>query len=127
MRWAARTCWLAVLGWLLIQAGCSSSNTTCTCTVQNGGMRRTIACGDSACIDGTTTVCTEQGKTVLRDACSAPPTASEVDSGGPMPVEDAGSRHFCDDLSSFCDTSCGTPASAAADCRATATSGDEAA
>ncbi len=107
-------------------AACSSSRTECTCEVEFSGERRTVACGERACVGGTSVVCADQNVSVQRGTCTAPPASSggDMTPGGPT---NPGIDPSCGDLSTFCETSCGTPASVSSDCEATASAGDPAA
>ncbi|WP_394850000.1 hypothetical protein LZC95_21395 [Pendulispora brunnea] len=103
---------------------CSSSNTDCTCAAEYNGQRRTLACGETACVGGVTIACGEKSQIVQGGACtvtSPPPESPGFDAGGnPNPTPD----RSCDDLRTYCSTSCSSPASVAADCLATASAGD---
>jgi hypothetical protein len=100
---------------------CTSSTSDCTCVVEYNGERRTLACGETACIGGVVTACGDQNKTVQHGSCSEPPP--NVDAGVP-PEAEPPPDHSCDDLRTFCNTSCNNPVSVAADCQATASNGD---
>jgi hypothetical protein len=104
--------------------GCtSSSSDDCTCVVELNGDRRTLACGQTACVGAAVVICAEQDKSDLRGPCTQPPPPEPPGSGSP----DAGTGPpdtSCDDLSTFCATSCSRPASVSADCQTTASAGD---
>jgi hypothetical protein len=106
----------------LIWIACTSSTSDCTCVVEYNGERRTLACGETACVGGVVTACGDQNKTVQHGACTSEPPP-DVDSGasssGAPPPD-----HSCDDLRNFCIASCNNPASVAADCQSTANAGD---
>ncbi len=105
---------LGIATWLISLAACSSSSTTCICDVALGSERRVLACGQSACLAGVTVSCIQKDTSVQRGACTAPPTNADFGAS-------------CQDLQSFCELSCAAPASALADCLATASAGDPAA
>ena len=103
--------------------GCSSSHTDCTCSFDNDGQHRTLACGEHACVGGVNASCAAKDELVRGGDCVAPPDQSDSDAGSvteePPPASTA-----CDDLSTFCSTSCNSPASVANDCLTTASTGD---
>jgi hypothetical protein len=127
MRSAFRARWLGFAIWFLGPAACSSPDTDCTCAVENNGQRRTIVCGESACVGGTTLTCTDRNQSVKRSACVAPAAGRGFDAGATTPGQNPTPDHSCDDLLTFCNTNCGSPASVSADCLTTASSGDPAA
>ncbi|HTQ04563.1 MAG TPA: hypothetical protein VMI54_11935 [Polyangiaceae bacterium] len=102
---------------------CSSSRTDCTCSFDNDGQHRTLACGERACVGGVNASCAAKDEIVRGGDCVAPPDDTDSDAGGvteePPPASTA-----CDDLSTFCSTSCNSPASVATDCLTTASSDD---
>ncbi len=104
-------------------AACSSSHTDCTCSFDNEGQHRTLACGEHACVGGVNVSCAAKDELVRGGDCVAPPGNSEPDAGTvmeqPPPVNSS-----CDDLLSFCSTSCNAPPDVAADCLSTGSSGD---
>jgi len=112
---------LGVAG-LLGAVACSSTKDTCSCVVELGNERRTLACGDNACISGMTVSCVDDERTLERGSCSAAPAAS----GAPTesPTSPAAPDDSCANLQVFCDASCLGPATVAADCTATASAGD---
>ncbi|WP_394828076.1 hypothetical protein [Pendulispora albinea] len=122
--------WLTLLAWISWSAGpatlgaCTSSNTDCTCTAEYAGQRRTLACGETACVGGTTVTCGDKDQLALGGACTVtapPPEGPGFDAGGnPTPPPD----RSCDDLRTYCSTSCTNPASVSADCQATASAGN---
>jgi len=103
----------------------SSSNDDCTCVVEQNGERRTLACGQTSCVGGVVITCAEQDKSAQRGACTPTPGTSEPPGDG---TPDAGNGappdRSCDDLRTFCTTSCSNPASVSADCQTTASAGD---
>ena len=115
-----------MIAWLVLAAllvlSCKS-NTDCSCPVDQGGDHRVLACGDTVCVGGTPFTCAD-GKAVAQSgACTATPPPGST--GGATP--DSGSNeqdHSCDDLSTFCNTSCRKPSSVASDCLSTAGAGD---
>lgn len=119
---AKRLCSLVVVALVAGFGACSSSRTDCTCSFDNGGQHRTLACGEHACVGGVSASCAAKDAVVRGGDCVAPPAMSE-DAGSvteqPPPVDTS-----CDDLLTFCSTSCGSPASVATDCLTTASSGD---
>jgi hypothetical protein len=118
---------LGIATWLISLAACSSSSTTCICDVALGSERRVLACGQSACLAGVTVSCIQKDTSVQRGACTAPPTPPPSDSATTAPPTNADFGASCQDLQSFCELSCAAPASALADCLATASAGDPAA
>jgi hypothetical protein len=112
----------ALLAACLTALTCTSSTSDCTCVVEYNGERRTLACGETACVGGVVTACGDQNKAVQHGACSEP--SPNLDAGAPGSDAEAPPDHSCDDLRTFCSASCNSPASVAADCQATATSGD---
>jgi hypothetical protein len=112
---------LLVTGWVAL-ACCSSSTTDCTCLVDNNGERRTLACGDTSCVGGTSVACTDKDKIVTQGACAAPAptgTSTTPDAAPPPPPDTS-----CSDLAAFCNASCTSPASVASDCQSVASAGD---
>lgn len=112
-----------VLVLVLVFLTSCKSNTDCSCPVDQGGDHRVLACGDTVCVGGTPFTCTD-GKAVAQSgACTVTPPPGAGSSGTP----DSGSSvqdHSCDDLSTFCQTSCRKPASVNSDCLSTAGGGD---
>ena len=105
--------------------GCARSTDTCTCYVENGGEQRTLSCGDTSCLAGLSYACVDKNTSVQRGSCTEPaPTTTAV------PIRDSGSTAppdtSCDDLRTFCSTSCNKPATTASDCLSTASTGDPA-
>ena len=104
---------------------CSSSQDECTCVVDQSGERRTLACGQASCVGGIIVVCAEGNRTDQRGACT--PTQDSTGTGG-VGSPDSGNGGppdtSCDDLQTFCSTSCSRPASVSADCQTTASAGD---
>lgn len=117
---------LALFGGAL---GCSTTKADCACVVEKGNERRSVACGQSACVAGTLEICGETGQIVERGACSAaPPSTDQPDTGGSSATAPGvPPDHSCDDLLSFCSSSCNSPTAASTDCQNTASSGDSAA
>jgi hypothetical protein len=109
--------------------GCASSHhTDCTCLVDINGARRTLVCGETACVGGVTASCIDEDSSVERGACTPALAASpEVDAGVAEEQPDAGPDRSCDDLLTYCNTNCSGPASAATDCLTSASTGDAAA
>jgi hypothetical protein len=105
-------------------SGACRSSTDCTCTVERGGERRVLACGENACVGGVTLACGDDEQVLQRGACTEenppPPPSTSPDSGGTPPPVDTS----CDDLRTFCSSSCNRPASTAADCVSVANAGD---
>jgi hypothetical protein len=128
MRSASAALLLFAVGLAAGEWGCRGSNTDCTCVVENNGQRRTLVCGESACVGETTVTCAEAETAVFQGACTIAPAPGPPDSGAPINDPDAGTYtepdRACADLLAFCNTSCRTPASASADCLTTATASD---
>ena len=112
-----------VVSYVAILSCCSSPTSDCTCLVDNNGERRTLACGETACVGGTSIACVDKEKVVLQGGCIVvlPPPEPEgtPDSGAPPPPDPS-----CDDLRAFCNSSCNNPASVAADCQSVASAGN---
>jgi hypothetical protein len=108
---------------MLAAVGCARSNDTCTCVVDNSGERRTLACGETSCIAGLLVACVDEESTAVRGSCTGtsapPPPPITLDAGVILPPDTS-----CDDLRIFCSTNCSTPATVAADCQTTASTGD---
>ena len=125
MRWIAAVLGAAGVAGVIAVNGACQNNTDCTCTVDANGDHRVVACGDTACVGGQTFTCSD-GKVVAQSgSCTVQPTPTSstgtgVDSG-PAPMD-----HSCDDLATFCSTSCRHPASVNSDCLSAAGSGDPA-
>ena len=121
--------WSFALGVLFSSTpGCSSNKSDCACLVERGNERRSVVCGQSACVAGTLEICSETGQIVERGACNpAPPSTEQPDTGGSGGSSCAAPDHSCDDLLSFCNSSCNSPTTASTDCQNTASSGDSAA
>ena len=102
-------------------AGCTSASPDCTCAVERNGERATLACGQTACVGGVTLSCRAKDAVDQAGACTSPPPQNDPDAGGG--VEPPPDRS-CDDLASFCGSSCTRPATIAADCQSTASAGD---
>jgi hypothetical protein len=66
--------------------------------------------------------CAAKDEIVRNGDCVAPPDTS--DDAGTVTEEPPPVDHRCDDLLSFCSTSCNAPASVASDCLTTGSSGD---
>jgi hypothetical protein len=120
----ARSATLALVASYVAILSCSSSSTsTCTCAVANNGERRSLVCGETACVGGTTYVCTDNQQIVTQGACIVvtppPDTQPGQDASAPPPPDPS-----CDNLRSFCNSSCNNPASVAADCQSVASAGD---
>src|SRR4051812_30279926 len=124
VRLAVRIASLALV--VVTSVACSStSNDACTCVVEQSGERRTLACGEAACVGGVVMTCAEQNKTAQRGACAdtvetsepAEPPSSDAESAVPPDPS-------CDNLRAYCMSSCSNPASVSADCQSTASSGD---
>jgi hypothetical protein len=122
MRRAFAVCALYVEGLAAMVTGCGSSATDCTCSVRVGSEPRALACGETACINGTSVSCIRKDESVQRGACTTPPPSSPPDAGA-MPPDFEPDRR-CDELLTFCNVGCQAPASAAAECQATASTGD---
>lgn len=103
---------------------CKGSTTDCNCPVEQNGERRTLACGETACVGGVTVACGGDQTVATRGACTEqqtpPPPPAGGDAGGTPPPPDTS----CDDLRAFCTSSCNAPAGAASDCLSTASAGD---
>jgi hypothetical protein len=119
---AKRAVPLLVLAFLAVCGACSSSRTDCTCSVDNGGQHRTLACGEHACVGGLNASCAAKDELVRGGDCVAPPDTSE--DGGAVTEEPPPVDTSCDALLTFCGTSCNAPAAVAADCLTTGSSGD---
>lgn len=108
---------------VLVAASSCGSSDACSCAVENAGERRAILCGESACVAGATFSCTKAGEAVRGGACvAARPSMPDAGSGVVTPAPPVDTS--CSDLATFCTTSCAAPASVAADCVATASSGN---
>jgi len=117
------------LGALFVSAfGCSTTKADCGCLVEKGNERRSVACGQSACVVGTLEICSETGQIVERGSCNAaPPATDQPETGGSTAAPNGPPDQSCSDLLAFCTSSCNSPASASTDCQTTASSGDNAA
>ena len=108
---------------MLALVGCSRSNDACTCLVENNRERRTLGCGETSCVAGSSFACVDEEMAVQRGACTETPDAST-----PTPTSDPGSvtppDTSCDDLRTFCSTYCSKPATVATDCQSTANTGE---
>jgi hypothetical protein len=100
-----------------VSAWSCTSNPDCTCTIDQNGDHRVIACGDNACVGGTQFTCTN-GTATPRSGCEPTPPAPTPNEGGPPPDTS------CQDLQSFCDTQCHKPVAVASDCANTAAAGN---
>jgi hypothetical protein len=100
---------------------CTASTTDCTCLVDNNGERRTIACGDTTCVGGTSIACTDKDKIVSQGACTPPPSPTATQTS---PDADAPPDPSCGNLQSFCNSSCTNPPSVSSDCQSVANAGD---
>ena len=102
---------------------CTRSSADCTCDVAINGERRGLVCGETECVGGVQVTCTDTNQSVERGACvsTTRPPPAEVDAAAPgtTPPDPA-----CDDLRTFCNTSCAKPINVASDCQATASTGD---
>jgi hypothetical protein len=127
MRW--HSAWSsAAIAALALGLGCGTAQPDCGCVVQKGAERRSLACGQSACVAGSLENCSETGQIVERGACNnAPPSMDETDAGTATGSPSNTPDHSCDDLLSYCNSSCHSPTSASTDCQNTASSGDSAA
>jgi hypothetical protein len=114
---------LAAALWVVVVA-CQTS-TDCTCTIDQNGDHRVVACGNTVCVGGSPFTCSD-GKAVAQSGACATPAPGDTSSGAPAPEGGMPIDHSCDDLSTYCNTSCRKPASVSADCLATAGSGDPA-
>ncbi|HEY8074804.1 MAG TPA: hypothetical protein VIF62_11860 [Labilithrix sp.] len=119
------TCLVLAFAVTAIVAACKTS-TDCTCTIDQAGDHRVIACGETSCVGGTPFTCSDGNAVQQSGSCTSTPppggsSGAEVDAGGntPPPMD-----HSCDDLAAFCSTSCRKPASVNADCLNTAGTGD---
>src|SRR6478752_3546363 len=124
MRWLC-SLWLTPIA-LTIWAACSTDRPDCGCVVQQGVERRSVACGQSACIAGRLESCTETAEIIERGACSTGAVPSgEPDAGTTPAMPSDPNSGACLQLTSFCSTSCNSPAATAADCQATASAGND--
>jgi hypothetical protein len=101
---------------------CSADESDCSCSVETAAERRALSCGASVCIDGVLLACVNQAEIVERGACTTPAASDQGDDAEPSAPGDtpATTDTGCDDLQSYCSTSCRSPAATAADCQATA-------
>jgi hypothetical protein len=111
---------------LLGVGGCETAGPDCGCTVQVGSERRTLGCGERACVAGTLQVCDEDAEISEHGACTANNGAPTAQAGSasiapPTPVV----THDCDALRTYCNGSCTSPPNPSADCQTTASAGDE--
>lgn len=107
---------------LLACLSCEDADVDCTCRVELADERRTLACGESACIAETQVTCTEDGTSVPGGVCAKDPDPAPSalpPDPGPAPTPDT----RCEDLLRFCETSCPSPAATALECRSAALSG----
>jgi hypothetical protein len=119
---AKRAVSLLVAALVAVAGACSSSDTDCICSADNGGQHRTLACGERACVGGVSASCAAKDQLVRGGDCVVPPETSE--DGGTVTEEPPPVDTSCDDLLTFCSTSCNAPAAVAADCLSTGSSGD---
>jgi hypothetical protein len=122
-RYAAKMILWIMLALLALSSACKTS-TDCSCVVDQSGDHRVLACGDTQCVGGTPFTCTDGTSVALSGACTVTPPPGAGSSGG---TPDSGSTvqdHSCDDLGSFCQTSCRKPQSVNSDCLSTAGTGD---
>ena len=110
----------ALVAFVLAAANCHAKN-DCTCTVDQSTDRRVLACGTTACVGGLEFTCTD-GQARQTGATCTPP--APVDAAPPAPPDATPPDTSCEDLRSFCSASCARPATVAADCLSTASSGD---
>jgi hypothetical protein len=118
---AKRAVPLLVLAFVAVFGACSASNTDCTCSFDNGGQHRTLACGEHACVGGVSASCAAKNQLIFGGDCVAPPEMLE-DAG--TVSEEPPVDPSCENLLLFCSTSCNAPPATAADCLTTASSGD---
>lgn len=106
---------------------CGTREPDCGCTVQVGSERRTIGCGESACIASSLQYCQNAAEIVDRGACSVTSNGGQSNQAGTSSTAppDMPEPHACDDLLTYCSTSCSSPPTASADCQATAGLGDD--
>jgi hypothetical protein len=124
MRWlCTRSLSVAItLGAVL---ACSTGKPDCGCLVQQGAERRSIACGQSACVAGRLESCSETAEIFERGACTSPSPKPEAADAGTTPDEPSRpADDGCLELSNYCSSSCRAPAATAADCLATANAGN---
>ncbi len=120
-------CSVALAVALAASLGCSTAQPDCGCVVERGAERKSLACGQSACIAGRVESCSKKAEIIEGSTCSASTPNDETDAGtstsGPNPTE----QQACSDLLTFCNSSCASPPATSTDCQNTANAGDEAA
>jgi len=116
--------WSFAFGALFASALGCGTKPDCGCVVEKGNERRSVACGQSACVAGTLEICGETGQIVERGSCNAAPPATDQPETGGSTASSSPPDHSCDDLLTFCSSSCNSPTSASTDCQNTASSGD---
>src|SRR5206468_10326511 len=88
----------AVVASFGLAIACRASTTDCNCPVEQNGERRTLACGETACVGGVTVACGSDQAVVSRGACTEQQTPPPPPAGGdagdtPPPPPDTS----CDD------------------------------
>jgi len=108
----------------MTHVACTKHDADCTCNVENNGEARTLVCGETRCVGGTTLTCGEKDKGIRGGPCNGSVEPPDPDAGAPGGEPTPEPDHSCDDLLSFCNSSCSNPPSVSADCQATASAGD---
>lgn len=117
-RWL--TLWLGALA-----PACSTHPDDCSCSIEVATERRSLACGASACVDGVLLACVNQAEIAQRGACSpGKPSVSMDQPSMPDTEQTTPPDTSCAELATYCGSSCRSPASASADCQATASAQD---
>jgi len=111
---------------LLGVGGCETAEPDCGCVVQVGSERRTLACGERACVAQILRSCDDDGQISERGACNVM-NGSPVAQAGTAPIDTppATTTYYCDELRTYCTSNCTSPPNPSADCQATASAGDE--
>lgn len=111
------------LGAVVLAAIACHAKDDCTCTVDQNTDRRVLACATTGCVGGLEFTCIDGKAQQTGSTCTQQPPAA-VDATAPAPPDATPADTSCDDLRSFCSSSCARPATVAADCLSTASSGD---